>query len=150
MEIPSTKLYTIVSTYYTYEFRVLKFERWFLVTMGTGIVAILLGTIPFRSPVLYYLSIVFFILNTIFFVVAFVVSFLRYTLYPDIWGVMIRDPVNSLFLSSIPIGFATLINMWILICVPAWGEWAKTATIVFWIIDTIASVVATLALPMVL
>jgi tellurite resistance protein TehA-like permease len=118
--------------------------------MGTGIVAILLGTITFHSPILYYLSLIFFVLNIILFVLASIVSILRYTLYPEIWGVMIRDPVNSLFLSTIPMGFATLINMWILICVPAWGDWAKTATLVFWIIDTVASVTTTLALPMML
>jgi tellurite resistance protein TehA-like permease len=118
--------------------------------MGTGVVAILLGTIPFHSPVLYYLSIIFFILNVILFAMASVVSILRYTLYPEIWGVMIRDPVNSLFLGTIPMGFATLVNMWILVCVPAWGDWAKTATLVFWIIDAVVSLMTTLTLPVIL
>src|ERR1700753_1440705 len=118
--------------------------------MGTGIVAILLGTIPYRSPVLYYLSIIFFILNVILVAIASIVSILRYTLYPEIWGVMVRDPVNSLFLGTIPMGYATLINMWILVCVPAWGDWAKTATLAFWIADTVASLLTTLALPMML
>src|ERR1700761_1215667 len=115
--------------------------------MGTGIVAILFGTIPFHSPVLYYLSIIFFILNTVLFALASITSILRYTLYPEIWGVMIRDPVNSLFLGTIPMGFATLINMWILICVSVWGDWTKTATLAFWITDAAASLLTTLALP---
>ena len=118
--------------------------------MGTGVVAILLYMIPYSSPVLYYFSIVFFVLNTVLFSLALIVSILRYTLYPKIWGVMIRDPVNSLFLGCVPMGFATLINMWILVCVPAWGDWAKTVAFVMWIIDAVISVMTTLCLPMML
>jgi tellurite resistance protein TehA-like permease len=118
--------------------------------MGTGIVSILLYSIPYHSPVTYYLSIIFFLLNTVLFGLASLISIIRYTMYPGIWGVMVRDPINSLFLSTIPIGFATLVNMWILVCVPEWGDWAKTATLVFWIVDATASVLTTLALPMML
>lgn len=111
--------------------------------MGTGIVAILLGSIPFQARWLYYLSIVFFILNTMLFFLGFVISILRYTLYPEIWRVMIQDPVNSLFLGCIPMGFATLIRMWIIVCVPAWGTWAVTFAWILWMVDAIASVAVT-------
>ena len=91
---------------------------WFSVTMGTGIVSILLITIPFKADWLYWLSVFFFGLNVILFSLAFTVSFLRYTLYPEIWTVMIRDPNNSLFLGCIPLGFATLVESWIFVCCP--------------------------------
>ncbi|KAK7705942.1 Plasma membrane sulfite pump involved in sulfite metabolism [Botryosphaeria dothidea] len=84
---------------------------WFSVTMGTGIVANLLEGMPYNAAWLYWLSIVFFVLNTILFTLAFLTSVVRYTLYPEIWGVMIRDPINSLFLGTIPMGFATLIEI---------------------------------------
>jgi tellurite resistance protein TehA-like permease len=115
--------------------------------MGTGIVAILLYEIPFYSPVTYYLSIVFFILNVILFTAALFISILRYTIWPEIGLVMILDPLNSLFISAVPMGFATLINMWLLVCVPVWGEWAKTAAVAAWILDAVASVITTIALP---
>ncbi|KAF2671030.1 C4-dicarboxylate transporter/malic acid transport protein [Microthyrium microscopicum] len=118
--------------------------------MGTGVVSVLLHQIPYESPVLYYASIVFFILNTILFTIALTISILRYTLYPAIWGVMVRDPANSLFLGTIPMGFATLILCWINICVPLWGDWAKTVAFVAWIVDAVVSVIATLGLPMML
>ncbi|KAJ5396418.1 hypothetical protein N7509_004531 [Penicillium cosmopolitanum] len=84
---------------------------WFAVTMGTGIVSVLLNSVPFHTRVLYYLSIVFYILNAGIFVLALATSILRYTLYPEIWPVMIQDPTNSLFLATVPMGFATLIEM---------------------------------------
>lgn len=116
---------------------------WFSVTMGTGVVALLLEAIPFQSNWLHYLSIIFFILNLILYSLAFVTSFLRYTLYPEIWGVMIQDPINSLFLGTIPIGFATLVEMWIFICVPIWGNWTRLFVFVAWIIDSAASITVT-------
>ena len=119
---------------------------WFSVTMGTGIVSILLITIPFQARWLYWLSVIFFALNTCLFTVAFTISVLRYTLYPEIWGVMIRDPNNSLFLGTVPMGFATLVEMWIFICVPAWGPWAITVAWVLWMIDAVASAAVTLSL----
>lgn len=115
-------------------------------TMGTGVVGVLLNTIPFQARWLYYLSIVFFILNTILFVLALSVSILRYVLYPEIWLAMIRDPVNSLFLGTFPMGFATLVELWILICVPSWGSWAKTFAWALWIVDTVVAVAITIFL----
>ncbi len=118
--------------------------------MGTGIVGILLITIPYHARWLYYLSIFFFGLNTILLFSAFTISVLRYTLYPEIWGVMIRDPTNSLFLGTVPMGFATLVNMWIYVCVPAWGSWAAMVAWVGWMIDAILSAGVTLSMSVLL
>lgn len=118
--------------------------------MGTGIVANLLEGMPYNGAWLYWLSIVFFVLNTILFTLAFATSIVRYTLYPEIWGVMIRDPINSLFLGTIPMGFATLIEMWVLVCVPAWGPWAATFAWVLWMIDTVVAAAVTLSLSVLL
>ncbi|CAI7635993.1 unnamed protein product [Penicillium viridicatum] len=118
--------------------------------MGTGIVSVLMTLIPFDGPVLHYLSIIFFLLNTVLFTLAFIASILRYALYPEIWKVMIQDPTNSLFLATIPMGFATLIEMWVFLCVPIWGEWAKTVAWALWIIDMVAAASVTLSLSFIL
>ncbi|KAJ5083221.1 hypothetical protein N7456_012648 [Penicillium angulare] len=123
---------------------------WFAMTMGTGIVSILFNSIPFQSPALYYISIVFFVLNVIIFALAFITSVLRYVLYPEIWKVMIQDPTNSLFLATIPMGFATLIEMWVLVCVPRWGVWATSFAWALWIVDVIAAASVTLSLSFIL
>ena len=111
--------------------------------MGTGIVAVLLISIPYQATWLYYLSLVFFVLNTLIFSLALLTSILRYSLYPEIWTVMIRDPVNSLFLGTIPMGFATLIEMWVFVCVPAWGPWAVTVAWVMWMVDAVVAAAVT-------
>lgn len=118
--------------------------------MGTGIVAVLLISIPFKAHWLYYLSIVFFLLNTVLFALALATSILRYSLYPEIWTVMIQDPVNSLFLATMPMGLATLIEMWVFVCVPLWGPWARTVAWALWMIDSVIAVAVTVFLSFVL
>jgi tellurite resistance protein TehA-like permease len=93
--------------------------------MGTGIVSILFHALaelyPSQGMPLEVLSIVFFVLNAVLFAVIFAISLLRYTLYPATWTLMLQHPVQSLFLGTLPMGLATLINMFVAVCVPAWA-----------------------------
>lgn len=114
--------------------------------MGTGIVSTLSITIPWKADWLYYLSIIFFCLNVLLFFSALGISILRYTIWPEIWGVMIQDPVNSLFLGTIPMGFATIVEMWIFVCVPAWGVWSVYFAWAMWILDSVVAVTVTVTL----
>ncbi|KAH6865603.1 sulfite transporter Ssu2 [Alternaria rosae] len=123
---------------------------WFSVTMGTGVVSLLLVAIPFKAAWLYWLAVIFFGLNTILFACAFSVSVFRYVVYPEIWTVMIADSVNSLFLGTIPMGFATLISAWCSICIPYWGPWAVTFAWVCWMIDSVVAVSVTISLTILL
>ncbi|CAG5140659.1 uncharacterized protein ALTATR162_LOCUS756 [Alternaria atra] len=123
---------------------------WFSVTMGTGIVSLLLVAIPFKADWLYWLAVVFFGLNTILFACAFSVSVFRYVVYPEIWTVMIADSVNSLFLGTIPMGFATLVSAWCSLCIPYWGPWATTFAWVCWMIDSVVAVSVTISLTVLL
>ncbi len=78
-------------------------NRWFSVTMGTGIVSILLHNLPYNAKWLYWISVVVFVVNVALFVIFTCISVIRYTMYPEIWGAMIRHPTQSLFL-NLPYG----------------------------------------------
>lgn len=123
---------------------------WFSVTMGTGVVSLLFIAIPFQANWLYWLSVLFLGLNAVLFTCAFSVSTVRYILYPEIWTVMIADSVNSLFLGTIPMGFATLISAWCSLCIPYWGPWAVTFAWACWILDSIVAVSVTISLTVLL
>jgi tellurite resistance protein TehA-like permease len=92
--------------------------------MGTGIVSILLHNLPYNGRWLYWISVVIFCLNVALFSVFTLISIFRYTVYPEIWRVMIRHPAQSLFLGTFPMGLATIVNMTVSVCVPAWGDGA--------------------------
>lgn len=89
--------------------------------MGTGIVSILLHNLPYNATWLYWLSVIVFALNVFLFSLFLLISILRYTIYPAIWWAMIRHPAQSLFIGTFPMGLATIINMTVFVCVPAWG-----------------------------
>jgi tellurite resistance protein TehA-like permease len=118
--------------------------------MGTGIVSLLFITIPFKASWLYWLSVIFFGLNTLLFFSALSMSILRYTLYPEIWAVMIADSTNSLFLGTVPMGFATLVESWIFLVIPYWGRWAVSLAWACWILDSIIAIAVTLSLTILL
>ena len=66
--------------------------------MGTGIVAILIHQLPYQFCGPAEISVVFLCLNVLIFLTLFVLSIVRYTLWPEIWLLMLRHPVQSLFL----------------------------------------------------
>jgi tellurite resistance protein TehA-like permease len=119
--------------------------------MGTGIISLLLHNLSTLYPschtTLHVLSIAFFVLNIVLFSTIFSISILRYILYPATWTLMLRHPVQSLFLGTLPMGFATLVNMFVAICVPAWGEWAVYIAWGMWWINVCVSLACCLGLP---
>jgi tellurite resistance protein TehA-like permease len=120
----------------------------FATTMGTGILSILLYTLsslyPSHHTPLHALSIAFFALNALLFSTILLISVLRYTLFPATWTLMMRHPVQSLFLGTVPMGFATLVNMFVAVCVPAWGGASMYVAWGMWWVDAGASVVCCL------
>lgn len=123
---------------------------WFSVNMGTVIVSILLHNLPYNGAWLYWISVVIFALNVALFIFFLFVSLLRYMLYPEIWVVMIRHPTQSLFLGTFPMGLATIINMVVFVCVPAWGPGTVTLAWALWWIDAAISVAMCFYLPFVI
>jgi tellurite resistance protein TehA-like permease len=87
-------------------------------------VSILLHNLPYNGDWLYWISVVIFCLNVTLFITFTFISVVRHIVFPEIWCVMIRHPQQSLFLGTFPMGLATIINMVVFVCVPAWGDGA--------------------------
>ncbi|KAI0877161.1 sulfite transporter Ssu1 [Hypoxylon argillaceum] len=123
---------------------------WFSVTMGTGIVSILLHNLPYNAVWLYWISVGLFGLNVAIFALFSVISILRYLLFPGIWIAMLNHSVQSLFLGTIPMGLATIINMIIFVIVPAWGDWAVILAWALWWVDVVLAIATNFYLPFVI
>lgn len=123
---------------------------WFAANMGTGITSILLYNLPYNGTWLQYISRIIFALNVLLFTIFLLISVLRYTLYPKIWTSMLRHPAQSLFIGTFPMGLATIINMIVFVCVPAWGgAWWKVAWALWWF-DAAVSLATCLTLPFIM
>ena len=80
---------------------------WFSVCMGTGVVSILLHNLPYNAHGIWYISVVVFGLNVFLFLCFSAISLARYIKFPEIWGVMIKHPSQSLFLGCIPMSLSS-------------------------------------------
>lgn len=123
---------------------------WFSVTMGTGIVSILLHNLPYNGKWLYWMSVAVFCLNILLFITFLFISILRYAMFRGLFVLMINHPVQSLFTGTFPMGLATIVNMVVFVCVPAWGNWAATLAWTLWWIDVFFSVATCFYLPFII
>jgi tellurite resistance protein TehA-like permease len=71
---------------------------------------VLLRNLPYNGVWLYWLSVIVFALNVILFVIFNIISILRYSIYRDIWPLMIRHPVQALFLGTYPMALSTIVR----------------------------------------
>ncbi|GAQ10612.1 sulfite efflux pump SSU1 [Aspergillus lentulus] len=120
---------------------------WFSVVMGTGMISTALNTLPYNGRWLYWISIVVFALNVAIFALCSILSVLRYIMYPETLNTIMNVPAQSMFLSTFPMGLATIVNMVCFVCVPAWGNWTRGFAWALWMIDACLSVISALYLP---
>ncbi|KAJ6257416.1 hypothetical protein Dda_8306 [Drechslerella dactyloides] len=111
---------------------------WFSITMGTGIVSVLLYIMPYNARWVQYIAIAMFCLNIVCFIAFSIISLLRYTMFPGLWSFMIQHPVQSLFIGTFPMGLSTIINMMILACLQ-WGDGMLIFAWALWWIDVAIS-----------
>ncbi|KAG8858916.1 Plasma membrane sulfite pump involved in sulfite metabolism [Serendipita sp. 411] len=84
---------------------------WFAVIMGTGVVGILIFNLPFGDQgIRTTVASAFLILNIVIFMTFLLASIARYALFPQIWMLMIHEPIQSLFLGCFPMALATIIS----------------------------------------
>ncbi|ORE04253.1 hypothetical protein BCV72DRAFT_251349 [Rhizopus microsporus var. microsporus] len=94
---------------------------WFSVTMGTGIVAILLQTFPFQFSGLQTIALVLFLFNVVIYSVFTIITVLRYVLFPTIFFLMLQHPAQMPFYFIVHHTHAleTMNGTWLLPIVPA-------------------------------
>lgn len=95
------------------------------------------------------MSVIVFCLNILLFITFATISTIRYAVYRGIFRAMLRHPVQSLFLGTVPMGLATIVNMVVFVCVPAWGIWATRLAWALWWIDVVLAASTCLYLPFV-
>jgi tellurite resistance protein TehA-like permease len=108
--------------------------------MGTGGVSTLLYQIPYPAPWLRVLAAISLALNVVLWLAFAALSGLRYALYPALWGAMLRSPQQRLFLGAVPTGLATIVNVMVPLCVPAWGQGVAVLAWVLWWVNSAGAV----------
>ena len=119
--------------------------------VGTGAISILWHNYPYLndSPTFKIFTLIFFFLNLTLFVIFNVLTILRYMLFPDIWGIMMQHPVQSLYIGCYPMSVTTLINIAVGEIHQQYGYGGKGFLYFIWAIwwaDIVLSLICTFAI----
>ena len=114
--------------------------NWFTMTMGTGVVALILPEFPFAQEILWQVATALWQFNTLLFIVFSLVYALRWLIYPQEAKQIFSLPSMALFLGAIPMGLATVLNGFLKYGVALYGDVAIQIAQVLWFVDAILAV----------
>lgn len=121
--------------------------NWFTVTMGTGVVALILPEFPFAHVFLMQIATWLWQFNTLLFTAFTVLYLLRWLIYPQEAKQIFSHASMGLFLGAIPMGLATIINGFLKFGIPLYGDIALHIAQVLWYIDVALAVGVGLLVP---
>lgn len=113
---------------------------WYSVCMGTGIVSQLLFNMPYRGPGQRTAGVVFFIANLVLFTTFTCITILRYIMFPQIPLLLLKHPSESLYVGTVPMAWATIVNMAVYTGAH-YGTGLVTVAYVGWWVDVVMSIV---------
>ena len=109
---------------------------WFLLTMNTGILGILMHLLPYQFNGLSVLSTIMYLFNLVLFVLICTMTILRWTLYPKAVQEKTAASIDEIsFHAAAPIGFQTLTSLTgIIVSNAYWGghAWSLVAYVMWW------------------
>lgn len=119
---------------------------WFSVTMGTGIISILLQGFPFQFKGLQTISLVIYLINVVVYCVLTIITILRYIMFPGIFMLMIKHPAQSMFVGTIPMGLTTITNYTTIVLIDKFS-WAADLAFILWCIEFALTVFSCFLVP---
>lgn len=114
--------------------------NWFTMTMGTGVVALILPEFPFAQGFLWQLATLLWQFNMLLFITFMTLYVLRWLIYPQEAKQIFSHPAMALFLGTIPMGLATILNGFLKYGVAIYGEAAIQIAQLLWFVDVILAV----------
>lgn len=121
--------------------------NWFTVTMGTGVVALLLAELSEFSSWMWQLGAGLWHFNSLLFVLFSVLYTLRWILFPQEAKQIFKHPTMSLFLGAIPMGLATIINGALQFGISCYGDSAVQVAEWLWYVDVVLAVLIAWIVP---
>lgn len=117
--------------------------NWFAVTMGTGVLAVVLAQTPLRP-----LGQALWLINILLFCVFSGLYAARWTLFPHEARKIFEHPVMSMFFGCAPMGLATIVNGFLLFGPDLLGPRALAIADVLWRIDVLLAIACGLVIPL--
>lgn len=114
--------------------------NWFTVSMGTGVVALILAELPFAHSMMVQLGASLWQLNILLFMSFCLLYGLRWLIYPTEAKQIFSHASMSLFLGAIPMALATIINGLLKFGISLYGDGVIQLAQMLWYVDVLLAV----------
>ena len=121
--------------------------NWFASTMGTGILALSLPQVPGAGPTLHAIGEGLWLFNIGLFLLYTVLYTSRWILFWDEARRIFSHNIVSMFIGTIPMGLATILNGFLMFGVPRWGAGMIDVAHALWWLDVVLSIGCGVLLP---
>ena len=121
--------------------------NWFTVSMGTGVVALIVSEFPMLKALTWQLGTGLWYFNILLFVLFTVLYGLRWAFYPHEAKQIFQHPSMSLFLGTIPMALATILNGFLKYGQPIYGDTAVQIAQTLWYADVVLALLVAWAVP---
>ncbi len=121
--------------------------HWFAMTMGTGVLALVVARLPWVFPAQLLLAEGLWLFGVLLYALFSLLFIARLALCRDSVWPMLLHPVQSMFLGAIPMGLAVLLGGLLLFAAPRWGAWVYTLAHGLWWYCALLSLAAALLVP---
>ncbi|SDE08466.1 TDT family transporter [Paraburkholderia lycopersici] len=121
--------------------------NWFAVTMGTGVVYLVLEALSGASPIKRELAEWLWRIDIGMYAVFFMMFVGRLVLFSETIKPLLHHPMQSMFLGALPMGFAPIVNGVIAFSGPRYGDGAYSLAFGLWGVDAVTSLVVAIGVP---
>ena len=121
--------------------------NWFTVSMGTGVVALIVSEFPMIKALTWQLGTGLWYFNILLFVLFSVLYGLRWAFYLHEAKQIFQHPSMSLFLGTIPMALATILNGFLKYGQPIYGDTALQIAQTLWYADVVLALLVAWAVP---
>ncbi|RQS16424.1 C4-dicarboxylate ABC transporter [Burkholderia sp. Bp9002] len=121
--------------------------NWFAMTMGNGIVSLVLAGLPLRFAGLHAVAATLWGINAALYAACFGMLMARLIRHPETIRPMLHHPLQSMFLGAIPMGLVPIINGCVLFAAPRIGAGAYTVAYCLWWFDSLLAVAIAIGVP---
>ena len=121
--------------------------NWFTVSMGTGVVALIVSEFPMLKALTWQLGTGLWYFNILLLVLFSVLYSLRWAFYPHKAKQIFQHPSMSLFLGTIPMALATILNGFLKYGQFIYGDTAVQIAQTLWYADVVLALLVAWAVP---
>jgi C4-dicarboxylate transporter/malic acid transport protein len=121
--------------------------NWFAMTMGNGIVSLVLAALPLSFPGQHALAVSLWCVDIVLYAVFTAMFAARWVFYPETIKPLLHHPLQSMFLGTLPMGLAPIINGIVLFAGPHFGAGAYSVAYELWCCDALLAVVVAVGVP---